>query len=340
MMQMARRTRRPIEREQTPSSIGEIGIVQTERGRVMRRKGFVTQVIETEDELRRFREDFLEAEISRMNHQPWLSDITRLQVRVVINSELLQSGKSMEHIEAVVNIGKINGSGNYAIVYFGHNKQERSITGEQREEYNRRWVLTNLSRNIERLSDILSSPTYKGYTISRVDHDSMTQAQRTAMLGMLNHSFNYNEHDSNYILDDPNNTFFVATTQTGEVVGMSMAERRRVNLTDGRSVMIAEVTNATVIRGHGGNGLYGAISAHLIRHLAGGTDPETRVDLVYSESNIDRQSLLNAIAMQHRTVAGMMPNNSFVDNELRTMLVTYLNRQELDALYLGGIVRR
>ncbi len=79
MMQMARRTRRPIEREQTPSSIGEIGIVQTERGRVMRRKGFVTQVIETEDELRRFREDFLEAEISRMNHQPWLSDITRLQ---------------------------------------------------------------------------------------------------------------------------------------------------------------------------------------------------------------------------------------------------------------------
>ncbi len=330
---------RLTERQHEPSSIGVIGIVETQRGEVNRRKGFITSVVETEDQLRYFREHFINEEIARMNNSPELADITRLTVRAVVNADLLSHGRDRDHIEAIINIGSVKGQGNYAIVYFGYNKVGRQLSSEQRDDYNRRLMLTNLSRDVGNLSGILSSPNYRGYTISRLDTETLTQDQREGIDEMLRDSFKYSENDGDRMLADSRNIFFIATTATGQVVGMSMAERRTVALNNGESITIAEVTNATVIQGHGGNGLYGAISAHLIRHIAEDRDPATRVDLVYSESNMERQTLLNAIAMQHRTYAGILPNNSFVDNGLKTMMVTYLNRQELDFLYLGEVNR-
>ncbi len=336
-MERPGRMERRAGREHEPSSIGVIGVVETQRDNVNRRKGFITSAIETEDQLRYFKEHFINEEITRLNHSPELADITRLTVRVIVNADLLSHGRDRDHIEAIINIGSIGGRGNYAVVYFGYNKEEREISPEQREDYYRRLMLTNLSRDVGNLSGILSSNVYHSYTISKLDTEALTPEQRSAIEGMLRTSFKYSEEDGTRMLEDSRNTFFVATTATGEIVGMSMAERRRVGLDNGESIMIAEVTNATVINGHGGNGLYGAISAHLIKHIA--SDTENRVDLVYSESNMERQTLLNAIAMQHRTYAGILPNNSFVDGELRTMMVTYLNRQELDFLYLGGMLR-
>ncbi len=338
MNEQGLRARRQTGRAEVPSSIGHINFIETERGRVMRRKGFITSVIETREQARYFIDDFVNSEIARLEHSPELRDVTRLTVRAIVSSDLLRRGNiDSSHIEATVRIGAINGGGDYMMVYFGYNKEGRALSIDEVNTHRRNLDLINASRNMESLSEILSSPNYHGYEICRFNAGDATVQERDAVLMMLTKSFGYSKDECDYILADPNNTIFVSRHPTDGIVGMSMAERRTVNLSDGRSMTMVEVTNATVIAPHGGNGLYGAISAHLIRDIA--SDTENRVDLVYSESNMDRPSLLHAIAMQQRHIAGILPNNSYIEGGLRTMGVMYLSRQELDAFYLGGTLR-
>jgi hypothetical protein len=316
----------------TPSSIGPIGRIETETQLTsQRRKGFITTVIATEQDARDFVDNILRKELKGITDS---GEISRLNLRVIANSELLNKGIfPKDLIEAVIKLNWPNTNDAYSIVYFGYNNAGRSIAKSERTSFET--SIKTLMPSSRREDVTTSEKLHTGITFKRATAEELIQSQQVAVLNMLNEHFGYNTSEAESIIRDSRYILFVAIGEKGDVAGMSMGEEATIYTNTGNKLRMIEITNGAVIPEYGGNGLYASISSALISYLAKDLD----IDLVYSESNLERPTLLKAIGQQGRRYAGILPNNSVVDNGFRSMVVTYLTREDLNQITLSQMKR-
>ncbi len=156
---------------------------------------------------------------------------------------------------------------------------------------------------------------------------TLTQQNTEQAISLLRNTFGYDHETAQAVMTSPNNVVSVALRQD-EVVGISVAERRTLNIGNGRSVQIAELTDGTVHSDYKGNGLYYKISTELIAYLS----RLPQMDLIYGESNAQNSSLMDTTARQGRRFGGILYSNTEINGNMRNFVVTYLTPRDFDTV--------
>jgi hypothetical protein len=145
--------------------------------------------------------------------------------------------------------------------------------------------------------------------------------------------YKYSYEEANEILIDPRNIIgFVKNG--GRIMAISIVETRAVQLSDRTEIRFAELTDAITVKeksssattGVGskvngsGQGFYRHLSTEMINLLR----PEPI--LIYAESNPEKDSLINTIAIQGREVGGVLPQHAEIDDKLKDLMVTYIRK--------------
>lgn len=331
---------RPIERQQR-SEIGPIGNIEVSTASNNRR-GFLTNLVTSREDA-----EWLVRRLENENAEP---GHTRLTVRAFVSTNLIQAGifgSSQVPIEAVIPIGRINSANGdqneYSVVYFGRNRSERNQSVDH-ASYSSAVELAIRSSSQETINSVAAKSTVNGYSVNILDRGPLTPHAREEIEGLLG-VFKYNSEDVREMLERQSNVIFVAT-HGNRIVGIGVAERADIFTANGLQIPVMEIVGASVSREHGGNNLYSVISSHLIDHIAN-AHPE--VELVYSETNLGHQSLLQTAADQGRQFAtgnpssentyGILQRHAPVQGEYTDHIVTYINRDGLDQIRMQSLLR-
>jgi hypothetical protein len=142
----------------------------------------------------------------------------------------------------------------------------------------------------------------------------------TTILGreMLVNSFGYSFQAAQHVLDDERNLIGTAY-QNGNIVGLCVAERREIQLSYGRTIKMAELTDGVVKKDLQHNGIYSRLSTEVINYLY-----LTDTNVIFAESNPNKQGLINTIAKQGRRIAGILPQHAEIEGSMCDLVVTYL----------------
>jgi len=104
-------------------------------------------------------------------------------------------------------------------------------------------------------------------------------------------NFGYNPDETAELVTNPANTIAYIADETG-ILSTAMAERATIKLTGQSDLELAEVTEAITRPDQRGNGLYTAISDHLVRHLL--EHQTLALDALYGESNLAMVGVIRA----------------------------------------------
>lgn len=286
----------------------------------------------------RFMGDVIREGISRLDN----TDNTRLSIRTIVRNDMLRSfshtvRRSGARVEATLPV-----MDNHSIVYVGYNVHSRELgramrhTHEdtihrvrQRYESNQK-ELTTLADQIRQYSNQYSVRIVNG--TSR----SFSPDEETQICGLLS-TFNYSRADARALMFNDQNIIGlvyknVDSQQT--VVGISITERRVIELTNGATVHIAEITDGTISQVDTGMSLYSRLLLNVFEHISS-KNPE--ISLVFAETNTASDSVLKAAALEGRKFGGILPNHAIISDRqtgelgLRSLVVTYLTREQLIA---------
>ena len=267
---------------------------------------------------------------------------TRLSIRTIVNNNTLESLRNQVQraggtIEACLPIRD-----NYTIVYMGYNTPDRELNEERRDSNETaisraRQRYENNPESIRELAkEILQqSNKYRVRVLDGVPR-SFSESDYSQVNGLLS-TFGYSDRDSRAAIENSQNIVgLVYNNVAGHhaVVGISITERRTIELTNGQVVQIAEVTDGTVSPSASGRGLYSRLLSNVFEHIA---DNRPELSLVFAESNTASNSILKAAALQGRSFAGILPNHANISDRqtgelgLESFVVTYLTREQLIA---------
>ncbi len=253
---------------------------------------------------------------------------TRLSLRILVNSrttEMLSRGitGTGADIEAVMPAN--NG---YNVVYVGYNDESRTISPQLRGEFEEKIEASR--RFYMQVPQQIVAGT-NGYNISIVDGTdrSFSHAQFNSITNLL-HTFGYDRQGARDIISNEANIIGLVEDH-GRIVGISVTERRIIPLSNGGEIHIAELTDSVFDQRLRGQGLYPVLLNEMFLHIY---DRCPEIDVVFTESNISTDSLLNMAARQGREIAGILPYHFRMaepsgESELKSVVVTYLTREAI-----------
>ncbi|MCL5413410.1 MAG: hypothetical protein M1569_03340 [Candidatus Marsarchaeota archaeon] len=267
---------------------------------------------------------------------------TRLTIRTIVRTsalndleaEVVNAGAS---IEATIPV-----NGDYTIAYIGYNTQERELSEKEMAKFKNNINKAVVQHGHDNASlaalarDIRSNTN--DYSIRIIDGNRrvLSSAELASTYTLLG-TFGYNSEQALAALSNENNMVGLVYANSGpsrRVVGISIIEQRSIQLSNGTSLHIAEVTDGTVSKEDNGRSLYSMLLLELFRHISLN---RSDLNLVFGESNVSSDPLLKAAILQGRTFSGLLPNHAVIMNrdtnqlELKSLVVTYLTRDQLIA---------
>ncbi len=324
-------------------------------------KGFLDRTVRTEADL-----DYL---FRTLDHYAGVVDgggqAYRMSVRAVVDLSVLDGrpdllGRFREMAEAVVPLDS-GGGGKIAIVYFGHNRPSCGATdsdvaryrsnisiarGDSRPGPGSAALIGDIDRALRTREGMYSYTSGAGniYSIRSASGATINDTERKDMVSLLG-SFGYGEREVANLLGNASNSIAIAS-RGGEIVCVAVAEAGTVRMAGERDLRIVELTDAIVKKSERGNNVYFATSLFLLMGILGGG-----ADLVYGESNLESPGVLSAANHQMRAFStdtsaalgignGILNYHAAIDNRMCSLVVTFLNRSQMDTMRSMALARR
>lgn len=229
---------------------------------------------------------------------------TRIQFRAVVEAHIMRQCSEVslmqDRVEAIVPLDSGRFGHEPLLVYFAKNSLLR-----QPDEIDLHTIKENIEEaaflNRRPLPEIVGKVGLNGYSLEILSERSENVILQ---LAQLYERFGWSLGDVRKIVMNQNNVFCVA--KEGErIVSSGIAETAQTPFA-GSTFNIVEITEAATLDGHGGKGLYTAVSASLLTYLAhtsfgGGENNE--IDLVFGECNALSLAVLKAAKIQGRIFA-------------------------------------
>ena len=309
-------------------SIGAVGHIAPASAN--RLKGFITRVIRDSESTSLFN-DIVQSGISRMNQSQGDSVSkcpTRLSVRAIVEKEFGDNARDC--ISKAVNIeANIALNCGYDLIYAGSNSNGRStrsydeIANAYSQVIQDTWCNMKDAHAFKLFFDMETAQAKaNGYVVNEISASNVLhEYQRIISLLAI---FGYDSSESDSIIQNQDN-LIVGAYKGDDLIGLGVAERRRITLDNGEDIYVAELTDAFVIPEHRGNNMYFLISTHEILNLI---RDNNQIDLIYGESNLDEIAVLKSAARQGRRFAGILPEHAIIGNSAKSLAVTYLNKED------------
>lgn len=330
--------------EATVSSAGPLVWPPVESSE-QRKRGFVSDVVDTADALSSLLDDF--------DTYPFDEKTTRYSGRLFVTQDAFQETVALhrETADAVIEgIIPLAGCGVSALedtnlLYIGKNTAGRQAPQMEMEQ------------ELERARTIFSAPVgetsthdYDAFSFQFISDVMRIDPRIHAQFFDLYHAFGWDKADVVSMLQRKTNVL-LGVFREGELVSTGMAERAILPVRrnhQGFPFVMYEITEAATREAYRGNGLYTAVAHKLNQYLTA-----TDANLVYAESNLRAPGVLKAARRQGRHTVlesfdqyGLTPKPlrwavriSGGSSDVRPMhekndlLVTYLIRNELQQLY-------
>lgn len=288
------------------SSIG--GLWPPEPGSFRRTKAIYNLgTISSLDEMNRFMTVFSNHTM-RLSEQEFVETNnippTRIQFREVVEAGLMRNcsrnGLMQDCVEAIIPLDPGRFGHEPLLVYFAKNSLSR-----QPDEID----LHTIGKNIEEASflnrrplpEIVGKAGLNGYSLDILNERSENVI---CQLAQLYERFGWSLEDVRKIVMNKNNVFCVAK-EGEQIVSSGIAETAQIPFVSS-TLNIVEITEAATLDGHGGKGLYTAVSASLltyVAHTSFGSGVNGEIDLVFGECNALSLAVLKAAKIQGRTFA-------------------------------------
>lgn len=229
---------------------------------------------------------------------------TRIQFRAVVEANIMRQYSEVslmqDSVEAIVPLDSGRFGHEPLLVYFAKNSLLR-----QPDEIDLHTIKENIEEasllNRRSLPEIVGKASLNGYSLEILRERSESVILQMAQ---LYERFGWGLDDVREIVMNQNNVFCVAK-EGGRIVSSGIAETAQIPFA-GSTLNIVEITEAATLEGHGGKGLYTAVSASLLTYLAHvsfGGELNSQIDLVFGECNALSLAVLKAAKIQGRTFA-------------------------------------
>jgi GNAT superfamily N-acetyltransferase len=260
--------------------------------------------------------------------------ITRLTLRVVVRDVLIRSladalTKNGAKIEAAIPLR--NGYAGMQLVYIGYNEEcRRDPEVSARAKITRTTAEIQSLRRFERPQNLGITTRIMPGGISAFGNQT-SEINQGALINMLKNGFNYSEQDAFAVLTSPQNIISVVY-KDNTIVGMNVTEIRDVPIADGTTLTMAEITDCFIQKEHRRKGYHTRLLHTLANKLR-----EMDIDVVFTESSIESQPMVNStlrlghmIAGDGNTIPGFLESHAYTESEtqgslkVNTLFVTYL----------------
>ena len=228
---------------------------------------------------------------------------TRLSIRTIVRNDMLRSFSVRARVAGARVEATLPVMDNYSIVYVGHNAHSRALSIATRHTYeatirDTRRRYENNKDELRALADQIRQYSSQ-YSVRIVNGTSRSFSpnEETQIFRLLS-TFNYSSDEARTaIFNDQNIIGLVYNNVAGQqtVVGISITERRPIELTNGTVVQIAEITDGTISQSHSGIGLYSRLLLNVFERISS-KSPE--ISLVFAETNTSSDSVLKAAALR------------------------------------------
>ncbi|MDO8563413.1 MAG: hypothetical protein Q7R87_00200 [Nanoarchaeota archaeon] len=289
------------------SSIG--GLWPPEPASFNRIKGFYThQIISEREELENLVQT-LESESKRNFSSN--NGITRISFRAIVDSDLLRKSADIlaPCIEAIIPLnGTQDAFNNSYVTYLGLNHSSRSPNSDEINQYRRNLEVVINTTPLKSPQEIFARINNKGYNIRAINFLEENTNEREVTINQvatLYNRFGWNRNDVIALLSNPSNIIAVANINQ-QIVSAGIAELGKVQV-GSHTLRIAEITEAATLEEHGKNGLYTAVSSHLLKELVriskinGIFNGE--IDYAFGECNANAPGVLKTAKIQGRNFA-------------------------------------
>lgn len=237
------------------------------------------------------------------------SGITRISLRAVINTHVLQSiaERYRPFIEVVIPLyGTQEVFTDTAMVYFGLNHESRQSLPEELDACGNN-LTDALTVSVRSPGEILNRVKSRGYEVEVVSlpKDEVEKNKIIDQVSVLYERFGWSRDEVISILTNPNNIVGVGLYE-GTIISAGIAEMAIVPIGSDK-LRIVEITEAATAQEHGRNGLYTAVSASLLLDLAEKSQQKNihggEVDFVFGECNGNAPGVLKTARIQGRIFA-------------------------------------
>jgi len=257
-------------------------------------------------------------------------DNTRLSIRTIAAPGMMpmlteQVRRAGGQLEAQIPL-----NANYTLVYIGYNDPSRELSSELMMAYR-----ANVSASSMRVAN-KSHYNSAAYSIRIIDGEerSFSGPEKEDIYCLLR-TFGHTRQSAIQMIEDGMNIIGLAYTGDGRVAGMSITERRAIELSDGTRLNIAELTDGVVAHSARGNSLYSTILNEVYAHIHAN---RREIAIVYAESNVSSMPLLRAAVDDGRVFDGILPNHHRIINprtgelELKSMVITYMTMAQIGSM--------
>lgn len=305
--------------------------------------------------------EHLEAVLTELAFQSRLAvnggSADRVSFRVVFSCDLLRkiAPSITSLVEALVPLSGTQPEFEDAVlVYLGINGRNRQPVKEELERYLK--TIRSIPRNANLPESSLERVRAAGYELRMLPLlDRVSPSEKETIIAQMSElydRFGWSRTEVEEILYKSNSIIAVAR-KGGQIISAGIAEMATVPLGN-NSLRFIEITEAATADGHGGQGLYTAVSTSLLLEIAvrskAGKILDGQVDLVYGECNGNAPGVLKTSAYQGRTFAvdlgdtygfpesGFLPQHVPISGAERQtpyndLFPTFLTRKELYRIY-------